>query len=127
MKKKISILTLIILLFFITSCEYGLVITGIDIVKYPDRIVYIAGIDDSIDLSGGVVNIMTRAYPERRDPMDDPRWGNFRVTHSINFNEPGVYIITLATGGDDKYRISFPIQVIDKDYINDRLEIEPAD
>ncbi len=127
MRKKISILTLIILLFFVTSCEYGLVITGIDIVKYPDRIVYIAGIDDSIDLSGGIVNIKTRDNPEGRDPMVEPRRGNFRVTHSINFNEPGVYIITLATGGDDKYKMSFPVQVIDKDYVNDRLEIEPAD
>lgn len=114
MKRKIMLSVLaLVLLCSAAGCDAGLKIVGMDINTYPDRIVYIAGVDDSLDLTGGTVKYYLKQKTESIYKMENNIYLN--ITDNINFNEPGVYVVTLTRA---EYSCSFPIQVVDKDYMD---------
>lgn len=112
MKKTISIIIVMVFcLCFLGACDEGLRIVGMDINTYPNRIVYIAGRDKTLDLSGGTVKLQVKEKKEYIEEMSDM---SISVTHNINFDIPGVYQVTLTRGD---YYCSFAIQVVSQDYI----------
>ena len=114
--KKLLVVCIIISIFLClySGCDSGLVITDIDIITYPDKLIYIVGEDVSLNLSGGVVRLKTRegsttdvgmrAYANE---INEP----IRILHNINFKNPGVYTVLIVQYSN--IRCSFPIQVIE--------------
>lgn len=104
------IILLISVLFAIsaTGCDSGLEIVGIEIEKYPDKIVYCSGIDKELDLTGGVVNLILKQKTKTAVSMAGDE---INVIHNIDFNKPGVYVVELER---NNAVCKFPIQVIDK-------------
>ncbi len=113
MKKIIVSIYLAGALFF-SGCDSGLEIVDSRIDRYPNRIVYFANRDVDIDLSGGIITIQTKEGTSYTYDMDDEE--KVIAEHSIDFSKPGVYQVEL-TG-----QLSFPIQVVDTDYINTFLQ-----
>ena len=118
MKKMFLLLSLTILISFAgcQSASEGYIIT-----KYPDRLIYIAGYDTELDLTGGEVEMLLRdfwvKYSEIK-PMDV--WFLSDIyKHEIDFDVPGVYVVTL-----NHYMRSdrFAIQVVEADYIENLLK-----
>lgn len=107
--RKIMVLLLSILFSIsVSGCDSSLEIVGMEIEKFPDRIVYFSGVDKGLDLTGGVVNYILKGDSKTAVDMGDK---HITVSHQIDFNKPGVYVVELK-----RYTASckFPIQVIDK-------------
>lgn len=113
MKRVVFLLLSIMLVISVTGCDSGLEIVGIEIEKYPNRIVYYAGVDTELDLSGGIINHLVKAkekYPHNM--VKEVSDHLMTVSHNIDFNRPGVYVVTLHRS---IHECKFPIQVIDNE------------
>ena len=118
MKKIYRIFILIVLLSALTGCDAGLEIMGMEIVNYPDRLIYVANKDNELDLSGGEIEfILKDKAAQSIDPMTEEE---MEIRHDIDFSKPGVYIVTLYRHDDAK--VQFPIQVVDEIYLKNLLE-----
>lgn len=106
---------LILVCILLNGCDAGLEIVGLEINKYPDKIVYVAGTDTKLDLSGGKIEyiLLDKRADRYIEPMDN---GMVTVTHNIDFNKPGVYVVTLT---QHKGKCQFPVQVISKDFLSE--------
>ena len=113
-------------LFFIliaASCDCDIEAVSLELVGVPDRVVYIAGVDTEIDLSGLRFvsllrdgRIMESSLADWKDPEHEP--GRL-VYHEIDFAIPGVYEVELSNRGygyNDSFK--FYIQVIDADFFH---------
>jgi len=116
-KLKLFLLTITSFsLVLFTACDEGLRVVGVELVSYPDKLFYVIGVDDSIDLSGGRAKLLLKdkSIITNDSKMDD-EW-NFKVTHNIDFEREGVYEITVTRY---KYSFSFPVQVVSFEAIED--------
>lgn len=111
MKKRqryILFFLLLAVIFVFSGCEDEAV--SWEIGSYPDKIVYIQGIDTELDLTGGIiVAIFPDESKEGKEML--PQY----IENSIDFNTPGIHVVKI-TGG-----MEFPIQVIPKDYIEKEM------
>jgi hypothetical protein len=108
LKRVLVLLLSILLIISVSGCDSSLQIVGMEIEKYPNRIVYYAGVDKELDLSGGVVNFILKGKSKTAADMED-RY--ISISHSIDFDTPGVYVVELKRSDAV---CKFPIQVIDK-------------
>jgi hypothetical protein len=51
--------------------------------------------------------------------MNDQR---ISASHKINFDTPGVYIVSLKSG---EFSCEFPVQIIDETYLKSQISVEP--
>jgi hypothetical protein len=112
MKNVASILSAIILLFGLSSCTAAPV-TKIELGQFPDNIVYYVGESDSIDLTGGTVNVFfdyLTCEPYVEHPMDWPT--TWEIVYDIDFSVPGVYDVYLMWEDGEIGR--FPVQIIER-------------
>jgi len=108
MVKNIVKSSLLVLCLLLCACDASLEIVGMEICAYPNRIVYVAGVDSSLDLTGGKVNYLLKGGSVTEDNMNAPL---ITVTHDIDFNTPGIYTVVLKR---HKGVCQFPIQVIEE-------------
>lgn len=97
-----------------TACDAGNEIMEIKLGKLPDRIVYIAGVDKKLDLSGATILMYVKSGDVREDDIYDEYAVD--ITHNIDFNKPGVYGVEIHRGG--AYKFIIPVQVIDKSFLD---------
>ena len=105
-----KLLILVITAFFCilaVGCDSGLEIAGMEIEKYPDKIVYFSGIDNELDLTGGVIKYI---HKEKSEGIADMDGRHITISHNIDFNKPGVYVVELKR---HVASCEFPIQVIE--------------
>ena len=113
-KIVLLILCLVTILISITGCSTA--IDGVIITKYPDRLVYVAGYDTELDLTGGEIVMLLRDFTRRYmeiESMDG--WASKLIRHEIDFNVPGTYIVTVYNA---MLSDNFAIQVVAKDYVD---------
>jgi len=108
MKKKLLIL-LIISTLLVGGCDSSLEIVGMEIDTYPDKLIYYPGIDAELDLTGGYVNFIMKANIKEHGSMNHEF---ITVTHEIDFDTPGIYIVTLKR---HKGICQFEIEVVEND------------
>ena len=90
---KKGIILFLSLCFLFAGCDSGLEIVGMEIHIYPDKLVYEAGVDTELDLTGGKVNFIFRQGGGYEASIF---CDSITVTHDIDFNEPGIYVVTLS-------------------------------
>lgn len=103
---KKNILLFILLLLFLSACDSEFEVVDIEIVDYPETIVYNVGHDSGLDLNGGRVKLTDRTGQGYLVDMSEL----INITHAINFNQEGVYVVELQVS--EKVKCKFPIQVI---------------
>ncbi len=106
-----KLLILVVTTFFCilaAGCDSGLLIVGMEIETYPDKIVYFVGDDNELDLTGGVVEYILKQKSKGVEDMNDT---NISISHNIDFNKPGVYVVKLER--HPTAVCEFPIQVIE--------------
>jgi len=91
-----SILT-VILCIFLYGCYSEISVVEMQIVSYPSKLIYIAGRDSSLDLSEGKIQLVLRDKSIVVQEMDAIDYG-VEISHSINFDNPGVYSIKISSG-----------------------------
>ena len=106
MKKLLLVLSMIFASIYLFGCDAGNEIVDVTLISYPSRIVYVAGVDKQLDLSGGMIRLKLRDGRELERTMD-----YLFCLMDIDFNRPGIYTVSIANW------IQFPIQVVDKNYI----------
>jgi hypothetical protein len=93
----------------------------LSIFQYPDRIVYIKDIDDCLDLKGGVLEFTKESgfsYFVRMDYFfEDSGVQILELRTDIDYHKEGNYTVTFSYEG---VSVSFPVIVIDQNYIKDR-------
>lgn len=85
-----------------------------DIVEFPNKIIYYAEQDKNLDLRGGKVKLTTR---EGKDYYFDMTETEFDIIHSVNFNVEGVYVVELRRTSKLSYK--FPIVVISSESVGE--------
>lgn len=80
--------------------------------------IYIAGYDTKLDLTGGEVVVY---YNDNSMEVSSMNEAAINITHNIDFSISGVYIVELK-GNDNSD--TFAIQVVDADYIEHFLSGE---
>ena len=109
-KKRLLLLVIPLVIFaaLLCSCDPTLVTKDVRLISYPDRIVYIKGVDTGLDLRGGTFKVVVGDGSAREFAMDDPSFSRHFYTEA-DFDTEGVYEVSLYYGG---LYIYFPIQVI---------------
>lgn len=127
MKRRIVfMLAFALLCTVLAGCDEGLRIVKISVKEYPKKLVYYAGIDTELDLSGGVINLHMKQGGTSDEDMlkatnpdylaKDPDHADpDLIISDIDFNMPGVYTVTIHRYDDVK--TSFAVQVIDKQWM----------
>ena len=109
----------------VTACDP--IVTGVEIIQYPDKLIYIVGVDDSLDLTGGIVNYKYKKGGTESE-MEDDSYENYTISHNIDFYTPGVYKVNLLARGDKSMVLDkFAIQVIDEQAILELLGRDTED
>ena len=106
LKNYILLLFLCITILF-AGCDTGLEIVGMEISEFPGKIVYYAGRDTQLNLSGGKVKLTVKSGREYIYEMTEDE---FEIIHSIDFNTEGVYVVEVRRTAELYSR--FPIQVL---------------
>ena len=109
--KKAKILIVVCILFILSGCDAGLEIAQIQINQYPNRITYYKGIDSKLDLGGLEILLITKDGSKNTEKLDDDfEQQYYDIIENVNFESPGVYVITIERHTSS---CSFPIEVID--------------
>lgn len=96
------------------ACDEGVRIMKIELGKLPNKIIYLAGIDKKLDLSGATILTHVKSGEVYEDDIYDE--SAVEITHNINFNEPGVYEVRIER--DDSLWFPILVQVIDKSFLD---------
>ena len=89
-------------------------IVNIDIIEFPDKIIYIANHDSSIDMSGCILRFTIKNGDKIDERFENDKW--CRIEHNVDFNSPGIYEINiLRSYGKNTFSYKIPIQVVDID------------
>jgi len=109
-KKRLLLLVIPLVIFaaLLCACEEGLQTKDVRLTSYPDRIVYIKGVDTELDLRGGAFEVEVKSGAVFKHVMDDHYLsGNYYT--EVDFDTEGVYEVSLYYDG---FYLYFPIQVI---------------
>jgi hypothetical protein len=94
------------------ACDVGLRIVGMEVEHYPDKLFYVIGVDDSLDLEGGAIRRLNKAGNTQILTMDEVRTAHTlepTVRHDIDFTKEGIYVVQLRWAD---FSVSFPVQVV---------------
>jgi hypothetical protein len=101
---------------FLGACDDGFLTVELEINGYPNKLFYVAGIDNSINLEGGTIRIITKdnRYTGIEQMEEEFKWEE--IIHDIDFNTAGIYIVYIKSY---KYTVSFPVQVVSQEELID--------
>jgi len=88
-RRFLTALLLTIIVAPLTSCEAGNEIVGVEVIQLPYRLIYIAGVDDSLDMEGCVIRLHNRNG--RTTDIAFGSWSFVSMVYRINFLIPGEY------------------------------------
>ena len=119
--KILSFVSIILMLFILLSgCEGDTVIIAVELVRLPDRIIYMANTDNELDFSGLTVSKTNKRGDVDMIPIIPTSSSNL-VSHNINFLQPGVYEITIIHRYHNprgEFAINFWVQVVDGEVLD---------
>ena len=131
--KKIKILAVIWMMVvgcLINGCDAGLEIIGMEIVTYPDKLIYVAGVDTELNYSGGSVKLLllqgeteNSTDPEENQPRlieDILENSPDAVETNIDFEKEGVYTVKIYK--TENVWVEFAVQVVSKEWLEEQLE-----
>jgi len=91
-KNNLIILSIILLgniMIVLSSCDSGGKIISVEVYQLPYKIIYVAGMTDSLDMYGCIIRIDTRREGAFYDLFEDAYFATVR--HEIDFSIPGEY------------------------------------
>jgi len=80
----------------LSSCRREFEIVMREVAQLPYRTVYIAGVDDALDMEGFIVRLHSRNGQFEEHSFYDVHWNNVR--HEIDFTAPGEYEVFFYWG-----------------------------
>jgi hypothetical protein len=108
--KKVLLVLCAVIMVLLAGCEPSINETVIS--KLPDKLIYIAGQDTVLDLTGGELTFYSSYFLLLPDEIQEGQlMSNYSVSHNIDFNAPGTYLVTIIMGPPEK-RATFEIQVV---------------
>jgi hypothetical protein len=127
-KKVLLLLCAVMALTLLAGCEPGVKMVVIS--KPPDKLIYIAGQDTELDLTGGELIEHSNAIPffpssAREGTMDSLHLG-IHLNHEIDFNTPGVYLVIINVGRAN-VADTFEIQVVTQEEYDAMKATEQSD
>ena len=114
------VLLLIVPLFCFSGCEFPLELVDLEIVAFPDKLVYVAEESYGLELSGCEVEERTKIGSEERVRLLDQDELNKYISHNIDFGIPGQYRVVLRTPVQEYEE--FYIQVVSKEQVLETLD-----
>ena len=104
MKKILVLFTSLLVILLLSGCEHPIV--GMEALSYPDKLVYVVGVDKELDLTGGVVRYVMEDGSEKDDKEPNPGdmtkaiesngyWSPCKLETNANLDVPGVYTVKI--------------------------------
>ena len=129
MKKILVLFTSLLVILLLSGCEHPIV--GMEALSYPDKLVYVAGVDKELDLTGGVVRYVMEDGSEKDDEEPYPGdmekaiesngyWSECDLETNINFEVPGIYTVKIIR--HETAYVEFPIQVVSREWLQEQLD-----
>ena len=118
MKKMLILILLISSLLGLSGCDAKKLVK-IDIVQLPTKLSYYIGQDTKLDLTGGIVQLTTKDKKSTQLPLSSVDKNNkpeFEVTHTIDFNKIGEYIVNVNRNAT--ISTTFTINVVEPPYVD---------
>jgi len=117
----LQVLLLIIAVLHLSSCEAGNEIVSVEVSQLPDKMVYIAGVDESLDMAGCMIRLHIRNGSISDIVFDN--WPFVFIRHEIDFSTPGEYAVRFYWGEEDeveyngwpRYLHTMTIQIVSPD------------
>lgn len=110
---RINKWVIIVLVFLLSSCDPYL--KSVEITRWPDKLVYISGVDTELDFSGGILHTIMGSKDEAMDEFPTASY----MESYINFNNVGIEVIVIKVPGQEMGNGNrFPIQIIDQAFID---------
>lgn len=104
MKKAYLLLLLVFVLLF-AGCDEEFRIIKLEIGSLPDRLVYIADVDDVLYFEGG-----TCIWTNKKGEIGEEQMTYWGIKHDVNFNQPGIYAVDICI--NEKPYCSYQVMVI---------------
>jgi hypothetical protein len=104
---------MIFLTVILSSCDWGLAIVDMELITFPDKLLYVALVDDLLILDGGTVEIITKDRKASYVVSMCNEW-EVKTHHNIDFNKEGIYVVNIVRGDPSSpiAYVSFPVQVV---------------
>ena len=120
MKKIIALIVLAVLCLSLLGCEYGLEYYKVELLSYPDKMVYIQNVDDKLDMTGFSAKLYNRTseydytvenddYFDYAEPED----------YAVDFSKEGLYNLTFSIYHQKDRTITFPIYVVSAEKVEE--------
>ena len=109
-------------------------IVGMEALSYPDKLVYVAGVDKELDLTGGVLRFVMEDGSEKKEKEPYPGdmaqsvksteannyWNECELETNVNFDVPGIYTVKIIR--HETAYVEFPIQVVSREWLQEQLD-----
>ena len=129
MKKILVLFTSLLVILLLSGCEHPIV--GMEALSYPDKLVYVAGVDKELDLTGGVVRYVMEDGSEKDDEEPNPGdmtkaiesngyWSPCELETNANLGVPGIYTVKIIK--HETAYVEFPIQVVSREWLQEQLD-----
>ena len=114
-------------------------IVGMETLSYPDKLVYVSGVDHKLDLTGGVVRFVMEDGSEKHNnpnysfapgTMEEAIKSNgygsdCELETNVNFDVPGIYTVKIIR--HETAYVEFPIQVVSREWLQEQLDKASGD
>ena len=117
MKKLTALLLAILTLFCFTAC--GVTVESAKITAYPEKLTYIPGKDDTIDLTGMTYELNYSDGTSKTVSAD-----NAEYSSNVDFNKEGSYVVSVKA--EENTMLDFAVQVLSRDGY-EKLNTEEGD
>ena len=114
-------------------------IVGMEALSYPNKLVYVSGVDHKLDLTGGVVRFVMEDGSEKKEKEPYPGdmaqsvksteannyWNECELETNVNFDVPGIYTVKIIR--HETAYVEFHIQVVSREWLQDQLDKASGD
>jgi len=114
MKTFKIVICIVMVCVFLSACDWGLRVVGIEMNTYPDKLFYVIGIDTEVDVYGGSVTFINLEN-RNRDRSGERGYPMSRLlgricARDVDLNVEGIYSVNIFWPPD--FTTSFNVQVI---------------
>jgi len=107
---------LMMLIVGISACDAGLEVVDLEIISYPNKIVYVKDVDITVSSDGLIVKSTSRDGQS----LQGPGYLYPEDVSEVDLTKEGVYTVTMKL--NNGVTASFPVQVVSKEWMQQYLE-----
>ena len=120
MKKIIALIVLAALCLSLLGCEYGLEYYKVELLTYPDKMIYIQNVDTELGMTGFSAMIYNRTSEYDHIAKDEEFFDYAEPEdYAVDFSKEGLYNLTFSIYHEKNKTVTFPIYVVSAEKVEE--------